>query len=612
MSTVRCCAGLLVLCLAAGGAAAQWVTFSDETGTRLVAGASVGVSDTQEKDYAWADVDLDGDIDLVVVRKQPFTSAGKDTNVLFINENGVLTDRTSLYAVSSDVGGDNGFMTPTNDRDVRLVDVNLDGWPDIVTATTISGGDPKHIGHPRIYMNQCCDNDCSATSCATTEWSGFRYEEARIPEMLMDGLTGFNPCFCSVSAGDLTGDGYPELYFGDYDSGGGGQPGGGCFTNDFNDRLLLNAGVSNPGFFTDVTASRFTGLVPGVGQEFEISAFGAANAIVDINNDTKNDVVKQTSLSAPTYVGTAFNDAGTGFFDTFDNTYGAAPYFVSTADLNNDNLIDMVITDDGGDRYLLNDGNGGDTVTEFVQFPFSFDYGATEDQGFGSNSVIADLDKDGWNDVLIADVDVDIPGDSRRMQIYKNLGGSPGDLIVLQEQTAGFACQAFLGNPDTCVVASIPADQLTGVHDVAVFDVNGDTWLDMVLGRTGGTVVWMNQPAEVFAGSIDGAGGSPLMVDKAGASSVLLSWGGSCILDDNDYSIYEGRLEVPFNQHFGAICSTGGSTMQTITSLPEDSNYYLVVPHNGAQEGAYGFKSNGVPRVVGVSQCRTQLLGVCP
>ena len=80
---------LTIPALTASAMAQNWVNFADETSVRMpVSGndPSITVNDTQEKDYAWGDVDLDGDIDLVCVRKQPFTSTGRDTNILFMNE----------------------------------------------------------------------------------------------------------------------------------------------------------------------------------------------------------------------------------------------------------------------------------------------------------------------------------------------------------------------------------------------------------------------------------------------------------------------------------------------------------------------------------------------
>ncbi len=583
-------------------ALADWVNFVNETATRLVSSPDLGAEDVQEKDYAWGDVDQDGDIDLVVVRKEPFTTPGKFPNVLFMNHNGVLRDQTSTFASASDVPGDNGFLTPTNDRDVQLADVDLDGWLDIVTSPAVSVGDPKHIGHPRVYRNLGCTGACNGTE----DWLGFIYEEARIPQLLTyTGQDGFNPEFCELAVGDLTGDGYPDLYFNAYDQ-------------LFHDKYLINLGEENPGFFVDVTNERFLGLVPGENQPFPISSFGTGAVIGDVNGDQINDIVKATALGSPLYVGVAVNDpTAEGFFDTYKVVAEDAPYFVNAGDLNNDDKLDLVETSDGADRYLLNQSTDAHGLPDFISYVFSFSNtggdGSPSDDGFGGNSLVADLDNDGWDDVLITSIDVNNPPCVRRMHIYHNLGGSPGDQVTLLEETSGVGCKNFQGNPPTCIIANIPADQLTASHDVAVFDINGDGWKDMVLGRCSGTEVFMNVPpsSPPAGGTPDGNNvpGPPLTVSKELSDQITLSWGASCLLDDNDYAIYEGPI-TDIGAHQEIMCSTSGATTATFTPGAQNS-YYLVVPNNGSFEGSYGSDSIGTPRLQGVSACYSQNVGTC-
>lgn len=601
------CSALALASSVAG--AGSWVEFTDETAARNTIAAARFEDDPEEKDFAWGDVDNDGDVDLVVVRKEPYTSAGKRVNFLFLNEAGVLTDRTDDFAAASDVPGDEGFNTPTNDRDVVLTDVNQDGWLDIVTAVSISDGEPKHIGHPRVYVNLGCSGACNGTA----DWLGFRHEDGRIPTMLSAaGQSGFNPRFMSVAAGDVTGDGYPDLWFSDHDSSGAGgtaEPVGA----DFDDRLLVNLGAADPGVFVDATDPNASGLipVPGLGSvPFPLSAFGGASAIADMDGDGRADIVKQTSLTQPVYVGIAYNSGvEEGQFEGFETIYSLAPYSLSLGDLNNDDRLDIVVTDDGADRYLLNQGpdevGAGWTVLGF-EFQHSGGGGASQDAGFGGNSLVADLDLDGWNDVIIADVHDDIPGVTRRAQIYRNLGGEVGGTVTLQEQTMGSGCAFFQGNPETCIVASIPADRLEGTHDVAVLDLDGDGWLDLIFGRAAGTSIWRNDTAPDPAGAIedgDGGNGQALLVDVH-LDRVRLDWGASCILDDTDYAVYRGTFDPAqpgtngFSDHGQVTCTTNGSTAYQFMEGP-GNYYYLVAPHNGTYLGSLGEESNGTMRTSG-------------
>lgn len=418
-----------------------WVDFADQTDARLQASGDLGVSDSQEKDYAVGDLDRDGDDDLICVRKEPFTSTGRDINVLFMNESGVLVDRTSLYASESDVSGDQGFLTPTNDRDVELVDVNGDDWLDVVTATTLTDNASKHLSHPRVYIN---------LGESDGVWQGLRHEDARIPQMHATA----GPRFCSVTSGDIDDDGDMDLYFGDYDS-------GTTQIYDYNNKLLINDGN---GYFTDESDARLT-------FEMRESAFGASSEMADMNNDGALDIVKQTSLNPPQHIAVTYNNPSQeGVFNGYQIVDQIAPYFASVGDLNGDGQLDIVVTDDGVDTYYLNQGNGGNGEAQFSQRTFSSVTG-----GFGGDSYIVDLNNDGNLDVIITDVDVDISGCSRTTHIFRNRGESPE--VTFERESTG-----------------IPDSMLQGVHDTAIIDIDGDGWLDLVIGRCDSTEVWMNQP----------------------------------------------------------------------------------------------------------------------
>lgn len=545
----------LGLCATASAQNVNWATFQEDA-SRLSASAGLGSADPEEKDYAWADLDKDGWIDLVAVRKQPFTTSGRKVNVLFMNENGVLVDRTSQYAAASDVPGDQGFLTPTNDRDVVIVDVDLDGWLDVVTATTITPGQPKHLSHPRIYMNL---GEIGGV------WQGLLYQEARTPDW------GTFPNMCGIDAGDVTGDGYPDLYFAHYQQ---------SADVDLNDRLLINDGN---GFFTDESTSRMTASMRG-------SSFGTTCSIEDFNGDGVNDILSVSGLGSTTgasRVAISYNNPNNeGFFNVLHEPYTGAPYHATAGDLNQDGMLDMIISDDGSDRYMLNMGND---AFGRVQWSPDFTFGAS-DLGFASNNLVRDLDGDGWAEAIIADVDVDIGGCGRRLQIYHNRGGVVGGMVTLREETGGGSWGA----------AGLP--QLSGTHDVAIFDLDNDGDLDLVVGRCSGTRVFLNQrdvmgttycdpaeanstgfPASIYATGSPVAGqqsltltGSSLPQDQFGyflasqARGLIAmppgSMGNLCL--GGNIGRFNGAGQILFSGPAGEIALTVDTTMVPTPSVP--------------------------------------------
>lgn len=278
-------------------AQSNWVDFVNET-SRM----QFNTIDDEEKDIIAGDVDNDGDDDILIARKVPFSTPGARANILLMNENGILVDRTSTFmpTFASD---------PDDSRDVRVFDANNDGWLDVVTVNTFSEA-------PRLYINQCNDGN--------GDWQGFT-----------DVANWFSPSFpvgpkfCGVGIGDINADGFDDLLFVDYD-------------NSLENRLLIN---NQDGTFTDETTARLSAAAAAV-------SFGTSAAIIDFNYDGFNDIVVLESG----LIRFIRND-GTGHFlnnSQIQNLSTSAVYMFEVADFDNDGRDDLYIIDDGQDFLIFN------------------------------------------------------------------------------------------------------------------------------------------------------------------------------------------------------------------------------------------------------------------
>ncbi|NCF40719.1 MAG: hypothetical protein GWP75_11460 [Planctomycetia bacterium] len=459
-----------------------WVEFTEATADRLVLDELYRVNDNLEKDFAWADFDQNGFTDLVVMRKFPGSVEGGAKNLLLMNEGGVLVDRTDNFAINTDHPSDLGFLTPTNDRDVKILDIDLDGWVDLVTATTMSDNLNAREGQPRIYRNQGLDQNGN--------WLGFRFEDDRIPQLFAKNGSAANPRACAIAVGDVTNDGYPDIYFVDYDTPE--TSGMVCIdlnmdgdTNDvvdgvaecnpspgetpsmdYDGKLLVNLGAANPGFFEDSTTTRMSASQLAM-------AFGNECVIRDVNGDGLNDVIRVNTLTSGQDIAVIYQTNGMSWVGPQTIT-GGAPYGMNAGDLNNDGRVDVISADDGQDAYMINNGNNGSGYATWTRYTIADSLGE-----FGNSIQIADLNDDGWNDVMIADVDSDLPpfcpSSGRRMHIYRNTG----------------VTSALLDEDGTV----LPLWALDSTYDAAPIDIDNDGALDLVIGACYGFSVWMNQPA---------------------------------------------------------------------------------------------------------------------
>ena len=141
------CALAICLCqIGSVDAQSAWLDWDLQTDVRLEL-TSVANGDDEEKDIWPADLNKDGWMDIIVVRKEPFSAATEPpkSDLLLMNVEGILVDMTSTLAPEF-------ISNPSFARDIFVVDVDGDGWDDVVVVNTFDQ-------QPMLYMNKGEDND---------------------------------------------------------------------------------------------------------------------------------------------------------------------------------------------------------------------------------------------------------------------------------------------------------------------------------------------------------------------------------------------------------------------------------------------------------------------
>jgi hypothetical protein len=370
----------------------------------------------------------------------------------------------ALTLIAGCGGSDNPQVSfPPYETEYGLVvaDVSGDGLPDVISARTLNQATtPTETGSLNVYVH-----GAGATSGYTAP---VRLSAGREPLYL--------------AAADVDHDGHVDVVAAEYD--------------DAQLAVYLNQGAQ-PGTF----AAPLLLPSPGASQV----------AIADLNDDGFPDLVS-ADFAVHVFLQDAANP-GT-FLAPFGLSSGGANW-VAIGDLNHDGLPDVVVTDATGVKVYLHAASPTSAsflapVTVFTQTP---------NQDFlGANYVaIADLDGDGYNDLVITD-----PGP---------WGPTPPTVNVLLQDSA--APGTFLA------AASFPVADGEVAQSIVIADLDGDGHKDVIVGDRGGVSVLLQNagaPGTLAAASryrapygvfqagvadVDGDGHPDIVVTNTATSAVV-------------------------------------------------------------------------------------------
>jgi len=419
---------------------------------------------------ALADVDLDGDIDVLVANDNAFQ------NRLYYNNCNNISDPADWQFADAAYGtGLNFPVSGFNSKSVVLADFNGDSYPDAFIAN--AGQSSRfYFNNGGNFLNDTglnfpqdtspwtpgrmdvldFDKDGDLDLIIRREKQGGRF----FPEVYTNDLAQGGPAILSLvddavafptwrgewpidyDIGDLDGDTYPDIYM--------------VIDNEQDWLFIQNGFADNQ---APIDANR-VGIGSWVNNTFygmpeDIGSTNCAD-VGDVDGDGDLDIImghNGTTLQTAIWI----NDGAGNFFEQSE---ARIPYTncdhtaCKLADMNNDGDLDIVLTCDyqgSGVRLLANDGTGYFTDKTAGNVPTS------SSQLYSLN--IEDVDADGDLDVLI--------GSSNNMRVLRNLG------------------EAF-NDDGAYMIEQFPfGSQTTQILGTVIADLNGNGVVDVYLGRNG-------------------------------------------------------------------------------------------------------------------------------
>jgi enediyne biosynthesis protein E4 len=261
--------------------------------------------------------------------------------------------------------------------------------------------------------------------------------------------------------------------------------------------------ATSPPWFADVTADLDLQFVhdpgPVDGAYFMPQINGSGAALFDFNNDGRLDIyLLQCAGPGSKAKNALFEQLPSGKFSNVSEDSGldfdGHNFGVAAGDVNNDGLVDVVVTQYLGVRLLLNQGEG--------KFVDSTESAALANPHWGASTSFVDYDRDGWLDLVIVNyLDFEETrycagrGGKRDYCLPNMFQGTPTRL----HRNRGVDAQGqWLGYEDRTAAAGLEEKPGPGMGVVCA-DFSGDGWPDIfVTNDLAANQLWINQHNGVF------------------------------------------------------------------------------------------------------------------
>jgi hypothetical protein len=455
----------------------------------FTSGSIVSITSNQLAGGALADVNADGKLDAVIVDQ----NSPANVWTLLGNGDGTFQAPTSV-ALSGQVG-----------NNVILADLNGDGLLDVVD-------DDYNTGQVTTYLATSASAYASAVSYAT-------------PDDVYDA--------CSTSAGDLNGDGKPEI----------------VSANCSDDNIAVYV---NNGDGTFQTAVYYYSALHATGG-YAANVYPLAVSIADVNGDGKADIISSNRWGGDVTI-LLGNGDGTVQVPTIGYATGGYPHSPAiVADFNGDGLVDMLVPD-GEFSYSYLKGYGDGSFRSALNY-----YSPISNNGhaYGIGLATADLNGDGIPDFVLGNC-----CDSGYVGLTVFLSRSDGSMQPGVNYGTGNLYYVAIADFDGDGKLDLAtADESTGL--VEIFNGVGDgTFVQSA--NTFATDTTATGPEGLVAGDFDKDGYPDLAVQNA--------WGQNIAILINDRT---GNFLAPVTY---PVSSNNNYQGIATADLNKDGNLDLVVP----------------------------------